>query len=380
MRVMIAGGGTGGHVYPGVALVDELRALDAETKFLWIGTRDRIEARAVPAAGIPIEFLKVSFLKGRRGIGLLKSLASLPWSGWQAMKAVRAFRPDALVGLGGFVSGPVVVAAFLQRVPVYLLEQNAIPGRSNRISARFARRVFGTFRECEAYFPAGRTVIAGNPIRREILECPRVERRPEAPIRVLVFGGSQGATSLNESVPALLCRAASEAGVRLEVTHGSGRGRAAGIAERYDAGVVDVKVVEYIDDMASVYARSDFVVCRAGATTISELTAVGLPACYVPFPFAADDHQTANARSVADVGGGLVIPDERVADDAAVRELADVLGSEERLRTMAANARRVGRPDAGEVIARTIRSELGLTRLGHEQRPQAQDVARGEDR
>lgn len=359
MKLMVAGGGTGGHVYPGIALVDEFRKLVPELQVKWIGTSDRMEARAVPAANIPIEFLDVSFLKGRRGVALLKSLFSLPMSGVNALRIVRRFRPDALVGLGGFVSGPVVVAAFLCGVPVFLLEQNAIPGVANRINARFARTIFGTFAECANHFPASKTEILGNPIREDILSVSPQPRADGTPLRVLVFGGSQGATTLNETIPATLSEAASRADIRLKVIHGSGRGRAEGIAERYDSRYTDVTVMEYIDGMAAVYAATDFVVCRAGATTISELTAMGLPACYVPFPHAADNHQMHNARSVELAGGGVVVEDSEAGDEGAIAMLASVFGRPDAVAEMATAAKSVGQPGAGLAIAQHILRSVG---------------------
>lgn len=355
----MAGGGTGGHVYPGIALVEEFRKLVPEVQVKWVGTADRMEARAVPAANIPIEFLDVSFLKGRRGVALLKSLFTLPMSGINALRIVRKFRPDALVGLGGFVSGPVVVAAFLCGVPVFLLEQNAIPGVANRINARFARTVFGTFPECRDHFPANKTEILGNPIREDILSVDHQGNAPEEPLRVLVFGGSQGATTLNEVIPETLSKAAERAKTRLKVVHGSGRGRGEGIAERYDRHFVDVTVMEYIDDMATVYATTDFVVCRAGATTISELTAMGLPACYVPFPHAADNHQMHNARSIEAVGGGVIIEDSAAADEAAIATLASVFEKPDTVAEMARAAKSVGQPEAGVAIAQHILRSIG---------------------
>ena len=380
---MMAGGGTGGHVYPGVALARELEDA-ADASICWVGTEGRVESFAVPRAGYPIEYLRVEFLKGRRGLALLGALAGMPRALWQALRLVGRVRPDAVVGLGGFVSGPVCLAAALRGVPVFLLEQNATPGLTTRLNARVARRVFATFPESREHLPAQKVEVMGNPIRRELLvEAARAKARrleaadaepgssaagaagmangapdDDAVVRVLVVGGSQGSLTLNEHAPRVL-RELARRGVALRVRHASGRGRTAEVAPRYEGAPFPVQVDEYIDDMAAAYADADLLICRAGATTISELTALGLPALYVPFPFAADDHQTANARSVVDAGGGWMCTDAELATDKPVALLEEVLGDRSRLEAASQAARTLGRPHAAAGIAERIRDLLG---------------------
>ncbi len=364
--ILIAGGGTGGHVYPGIALADEMCRLRPDLNVEWVGTQDRIEARVVPRAGYTIHHLDVQFLKGRSGLGLIKAAFALPGAIFRAMGIVRALRPAAVVGLGGFVMGPVCVAGWLRRVPVFLLEQNAIPGITNRLSSKFARRVYPTFVESTAHFPRKKVGIVGNPIRRDLIEGFEAQRNTDAAssepgraaIRVLVFGGSQGARSLNDFLPSLLAALTRE-GVELEIRHVAGAGRGAEPAVHYNAEGVDARIDEYIDDMAEAYANCDVVICRAGATSISEVTALGLPAVYVPFPYAADDHQTANAKSVVDRGAGAMVTDAELEDGSALVTLRRVLSDRDGLAAMAAASAASGNRDAGPQIAADILSSVG---------------------
>lgn len=359
--VMMAGGGTGGHVYPGLALAKELER-QGDVHVRWVGTEDRVEAWAVPAAGYPIEFLHVQFLKGRRGWKKLMALLLLPKAFWDAFRLLRRHRPKAVIGLGGFVSGPLCLVAGLTGRKVYLLEQNAHAGLTNRVNGKVATKVFATFPESEKHFKASKVVVHGNPIRRELLEEFQSKSHDEAavearPIHILIVGGSQGSLTLNAHVPKHL-RKLSEEGLDFRVRHASGRQRLEEVAPHYEGVSFDVDVVEYIDDMAAAYAWADVLVCRAGATTISELTALGLPALYVPFPFAADDHQRANAQSVVDAGGGWMIDDAAMASDQALELLGVILRDPDELQRVAVKARSLGRANAGEAIAAEIWRDL----------------------
>lgn len=361
--IMLAGGGTGGHVYPGLALAEALVALQPEVRIVWVGSSDRMEARVVPAAGHPFEPLTLGFLKGTSGMKRLSSLAKLPLAAVRVLQLFARYRPAAVVGLGGYVAGPPCLIGALLGRPVFLLEQNAIPGRTNRFLARFCRRVFATFAQASAYFPAGRVEVAGNPLRGAVLEVAARGRTtaPDGPLRLLVVGGSQGARSLNEGLPQVfgLLR---KAGVSLSITHVSGSGAADKVRRAYEAAGAEATVVEYVDGMAATYAQTDLVVCRAGATTISELTAIGLPAVYLPFPAAADDHQTHNARAVVEAGGGLMVTDAALLADPAAfaAQLRTLVEDRAALSVMGANARTIGRPEAAREVARAILTAIGL--------------------
>ncbi len=356
---LLTGGGTGGHVYPGLALAAELERQSPGARVVWVGTSDRLEARAVPRAGYAFETVDVAFLKGRRGLALAGALARLPGAGLQAMRVVRRHRPVAVVGLGGFVSGPVCAAAAAMGIPVFLLEQNARPGVTNRAVARLARRVYASFDASTPHFPAGKVRVLGNPVRRDLVDAARrAGRRVEGPARVLVFGGSQGAASINEHVPRIFGELA-RAGVAFEVRHATGEGRDAGVRQAWRDAGVDADVTPYIDDMGAAYRWCDLAVCRAGATTIAELTAVGVPALYVPFPFAADDHQTANALAVVEAGGGVMVGDAEMSGERPVRLLGPLLGHLDVLEKMGVAASRLGRADAARAVACDLLSEVG---------------------
>jgi UDP-N-acetylglucosamine--N-acetylmuramyl-(pentapeptide) pyrophosphoryl-undecaprenol N-acetylglucosamine transferase len=320
-----------------------------------------MESRVVPAQGIDFEPLEVSFLKGTSGLRRLRSLARLPAAGLRALALMRRVRPDAVIGLGGFVSGPPCLAAALTGRRMFLLEQNAVPGATNRLLGRLARRVFSTFEAANRHFAAGRAVTMGNPIRGAVLgvSASRAPRAPGSPVRLLVVGGSQGARSLNERAAGVV-RALIDRGIPVRVTHGAGAGNGDKAAAAYAQAGVEADVRDYIDPMAAAYADADLVIARAGATTISELTVVGLPALYVPFPLAADDHQTRNAEAVTQAGGGLVVRDADFnGENAALLEaLTRVMSSEEELSQMSGRAASLGRPDAARQIAEAILAEI----------------------
>ncbi len=355
--ILITGGGTGGHVYPGLALAGELEHAADDVRIVWVGTADRVEARAVPAAGYPIEFLEVRFLKGRRGLDFARSLATLPAAGIRALRTVRRHRPAAVIGVGGYVSGPVCAAAVALRTPMFLLEQNAAPGVTNRLLARWATAVYATFEDTADRFEREDVRVYGNPIRRDVLAAERATDRGSE-LRLLVLGGSQGARPLNDHVPAIAA-AIARGGVSLQVRHSCGAAALDRTAARYQEFGIDATVEPFIDDMARAYAEADFVISRSGATTISELTAIGVPALFVPFAAAADDHQTANARSVVEADGAVMVTEEALAD---IEEVAGMLSSlltePSALARMGAAARELGRPDAGARIAADILEQV----------------------
>ena len=356
-RVMITGGGTGGHVFPGLALAAELRRQDPSVEIVWVGTKGRVEERAVPAAGYPIEFVDVAFLKGRGGFDKVRALAKLPGAGLQALGVLRRNKPAAIVGVGGFASGPIGALGATLGTPLFVLEQNARAGATNRALARLARTVYATFEHSRDQFGSAPVKVMGNPIRPEVLSAKR--RNPTQPLTVLVIGGSQGARSLNAGAAGMFARLAA-AGVTIQVIHVAGHGKDDAVRESYETAGVVAEVVSFIDDMAAAYSKADFVLTRAGATTLCELTAIGLPALYVPFAAAADDHQTMNAQSVVEAGGGVMVTDdEMLAGDRPARILAPLFKHPEVLDRMAAAARGLGRPNAGRDIASDILEQLG---------------------
>jgi UDP-N-acetylglucosamine--N-acetylmuramyl-(pentapeptide) pyrophosphoryl-undecaprenol N-acetylglucosamine transferase len=345
--VLIMAGGTGGHVYPALAVAAWLRDRDHEV--VWLGTARGIEARVIPAAGIPLDFLHVAGLRGKSWQAWLAAPLRLTRALAEAIGVLRRRRPDVVLGMGGFVTGPGGVAARLMRVPLVIHEQNAIAGLSNRLLSRVATRVYeafpGSFRR------GGRAVYIGNPVRREIesLDAPvaRFAGRDGAP-RLLVLGGSQGARSLNLVVPAAL--AALPPALRPTVLHQAGARGVEEAREAYRSNQVSGDVQPFIEDMADAYADADLVICRAGALTIAELTAAGVGAVLVPYPHAVDDHQTHNGRPMVDAGAAIMIQQHDLDADRLAGVLEGLLGDRTRLAQMAERARSLAAAGAAAVL------------------------------
>ncbi len=346
--VLIMAGGTGGHVFPALALARLLRQRSVEV--LWLGTRRGLEARIVPAEPLPIEWLSVGGLRGKGMLALLAAPWRLTLALAQALRVMRRRRPLVVVGLGGFVTGPGGIAAWLTRRPLIIHEQNAIAGFTNRCLAHLAREVLEAFPG--SFGPAVRARPIGNPVRREIAQAPPPAARfaeRGASIHVLVIGGSQGAVRLNTVVPYALAKLSGT--LLLEVRHQSGERWLEAAERAYAAAAVHAEVCAFIEDMAQAYEWADLVICRAGALTISELAAAGVGAILVPFPAAVDDHQTANARYLVDAGAAVLIDDRELTAERLRAELARICRSRESLLAMAERARALARPGATDDLA-----------------------------
>lgn len=355
--IMIMAGGTGGHVFPALSLADLLRARDIE--IVWLGTRAGIESRLVPAAGIEVEWIDIGGLRGKGLSTLLAAPIRLARALWQALAAVRRHQPRVVVGLGGYVTGPGGLAAWLARRPLVIHEQNAVAGFTNRILARFATRVLEAF---SGSFGAGvRATTVGNPVRTEFFELSSPAVRygsRQGPLRVLVVGGSQGAQRLNAVVPEAV--AALEGKIDLRVRHQSGVRTLESTREAYTSRGVSAEVSPFIDDIAAAYADADLVICRAGALTVSELAAAGVAAILVPFPAAVDDHQTCNARFLVERGAAVLLPERELTPQRLAAELERLATDRVVLCRMAERARELARPDATEALAKVCLTAGGL--------------------
>lgn len=322
-RVLIMAGGTGGHVFPALAVASVLRARQCDVR--WLGTRAGIEARLVPAAGIPIDWVAVGGLRGKGFARLLVAPFVLARAIFEACAVIRRQRPDVVLGLGGFVSGPGGVAAWLLRRPLVIHEQNAIAGLTNRLLARLATRVAEAFPG--SYASTRATTVVGNPVRADI-EALNAHRRPQVPgaPRLFVFGGSLGAKVLNRILPeALALLAPAE---RPRVLHQSGRARASEVAALYAERGIDAEVREFVDDMAEAYRWADLAVCRGGALTIAELAAARLASVLVPYPHAVDDHQTANANYLVSRGAARLLPEVQLSAESMAQTLRELLAGD----------------------------------------------------
>ncbi len=340
--VLIMAGGTGGHVFPALAVAEELRRRDVPV--VWMGTRAGLEARVVPDAGIPVEWVRVS---GLRGQGVLRRLAApfmLAGALLQSLAVVVRLRPAAVLGMGGFVTGPGGVSAWLLRRPLLIHEQNAVAGLTNRLLAPLARRVMEGF---PGSLPGA--VHTGNPVREAIARLPFEARDPRGRRpRLLVVGGSLGAAVFNETLPPAL--AGIDAARRPDVWHQTGLRHLDRATAAYHEAGVEVRLEAFIDDMAAAYRWADLVLCRAGALTVAELAAAGVGSILVPYPYAVDDHQTGNARYLADAGAAVLLPQDQMTRQRLVREL-EVLQQPQRLNDMARRARDKAIPDAAARVA-----------------------------
>lgn len=345
---MIMAGGTGGHVFPALALARVLRAHSREV--IWLGTRRGLEARVVPADGFAIEWLSVSGMRGKGLASLLKSPFMLGRSLWEALRIVRRHRPAVVVGLGGFVAGPGGVAAWLCRRPLLIHEQNAIAGFTNRCLSHLAREVLTAF---PAAFAGNRKArLIGNPVRADIAALPRPEERfagRSGPLRLLVVGGSLGAMRLNQSVPQALSLLAA-AGLHCTVRHQAGEKHVDAARAAYAAAGVQGEVTAFIADMAEALGWADLVICRAGALTIAELAAAGVGAVLVPYPHAVDDHQTYNAQFLVDAGAAVCAADATLTGESLAGLVQELAGDRAELLDMARAARAVARVDAADKL------------------------------
>jgi len=347
LDVLIAGGGTGGHVFPALALGTAL--VECGRTVAFAGSPAGLEARLVPAAGQTLHLLPGRQLRGGGLRGAIIGAAALARGFASAVRLLARLRPRLVVGVGGYASVAGVLAARSRRVPVILLEQNAIPGAANRNLGRMATRVCVGFEEAARYFPPGRAVHTGNPVRPEVLATPPLPRREG--LGLLIFGGSQGAHHLNEAGVAALEALGGTAGP-LRVRHQTGVTDQAAIAEAYRRLGVEARVDAFVDDMGGAYREADVVVSRAGAMSCAEITAMGLPAILVPYPYAADDHQRRNAEIIAAAGGARMILDRDLDGRRLADALSPLLADPHTRGQMADRARALGRPDAAAHVAR----------------------------
>ncbi|MGH8122297.1 MAG: undecaprenyldiphospho-muramoylpentapeptide beta-N-acetylglucosaminyltransferase [Rudaea sp.] len=344
--VLIMAGGTGGHIFPGLAVADELRRRGVPV--VWLGSRGRLEAELVPQAGIALEMLEIEGVRGRGWLRLLRMPFDVARAVYAARRLLARLAPRSALSMGGYAAGPGGIAAWLRGVPLLVHEQNSIPGVTNRVLSVFAKK-----RLCGFSGALKRGEWVGNPVRGAIVALAPPEQRfaarDAAQARLLVLGGSQGAQALNASLPKAL--ALMPVAQRPEVRHQCGARFADAARAAYAACAVAASVEPFIDDMAGAYAWADLVLCRAGALTLAELAAAGIGALLVPFPYAVDDHQTYNAQAAVAAGAGVLLPEAQAGAERIAALLGELLGDRARLLRMAQAARALAKPDAVVRIA-----------------------------
>jgi UDP-N-acetylglucosamine--N-acetylmuramyl-(pentapeptide) pyrophosphoryl-undecaprenol N-acetylglucosamine transferase len=347
MRVIIAGGGTGGHVIPALAIAYQLEKQFA-AKILFIGTARGIETRLVPQAGFPLELIQVGALKNVSLMTRAKTMFDLPRAIAASARMLTDFDPEVVIGVGGYASGPAMVAAIRRRLPTLAFEPNVVPGFANRMIARWVSAAAVHFEETCQYFPHCR--VTGVPVRSAFFSIPpKVGGVPT----LLVFGGSQGARAINEAMMQSL------AGLRakipgIHIIHQTGQRDYDSVLAAYQQSGIAGEVYKFIDDMPGTFARADLLVCRSGASTVGEITAAGKPAIFVPFPAAADDHQNVNARALERAGAAVVVEESTLDAAYLVDTIAALIGDSDRLRSMSEAAKSLAHPRAVEEIAEMV--------------------------
>jgi len=355
MRAILAGGGTGGHVIPAIAIAQELRRRYA-SEVLFIGTERGLEKRLVPAAGFPLQFVKIGALNKVGLATRVKTLFNLPRALFDAGRMLNEFQPDVVIGVGGYASGPAMLSALRRRIPTPAFEPNLVPGFANRMIARFVSAAAVHFEQTAQYFR--NPVVTGVPVRPAFFQIPRKLYVPAAPT-LLVFGGSQGARAINQA----MVRAAPKLMKRLpglQVVHQTGERDYDLVHGAYVQAGIPAEVHKFIDDMPGLFARADLVLCRSGASTVAEIAAAGKPAVFVPFPLAADDHQRRNAEALEQAQAAVVIEETRLDEVWLVDSIAALLEDPARLAGMAEAARAMAHPNAAKDIAELAAQVAGI--------------------
>jgi UDP-N-acetylglucosamine--N-acetylmuramyl-(pentapeptide) pyrophosphoryl-undecaprenol N-acetylglucosamine transferase len=345
MRILIAGGGTGGHVIPALAIARELKARYG-AEVLFVGTARGMENRLVPQAGFQLALVKVGALKNVSLVTRLRTLVDLPVAILHARKILRGFRPEAVVGVGGYASGPAMAAAILSRIPTLAFEPNYVPGFANKVIGRWVTAAAVHFEQTKSYFRNARVV--GVPVRPEFFTVSAPP--PDQPPTLLVFGGSQGARAINQVVPAVIPEVQARF-PRLRVIHQTGERDYNDVHAAYSRAGISAEISAFIDNMPQAFARAHLLICRSGASTVAEITAAGKPAVFVPFPHAADDHQRRNAEAIAVAGAAVLIPESELTRSRLAQVVIELLSSPDGLREMAEKAHRLGHKDAAGQVA-----------------------------
>jgi len=350
VKVLIAGGGTGGHLFPGIALAEEVVTRHHGNEVVFVGTERGLEARVVPKEGYPLELVKVQGLKGKSPIAFLKALFALPLAFIESFRILARHKPDVVVGVGGYASGPVVLAAWLMGIPTAIQEQNALPGLTNKVLGKVVKVVFTSFKEAHQFFPEKKVQLVGNPIRRKLMDNYLRSHVAHEKFSLLVFGGSLGARGINQRMIDALDHLG-DLKDGLHFVHQTGKNDLETVRKGYADKGFGADVVEFIDDMSGAYAKADLVVCRAGATTLAELTVCKKASILIPFPHATDDHQAVNARALVDAGAALMFREAELTGQKLAETIRQLKANPAQLKSMEKKAALLGRPEASKELA-----------------------------
>ena len=360
IRLIVTGGGTGGHLFPGISLAQAMTGAYPGCEVLFIGTERKVDRTALSGLGFKTTTIKSQGIKGKKKSAILKALYQQPFALWEAGKIIRKFKPDLVFGVGGYVTGPVILAARLLGVTTCIHEQNSIPGLANKLLGRIAKRIFVSLPGSEKYCPASKTILSGNPVRDNILKASR-EIKPQSDKKsstLLILGGSQGARRLNS----LMLEAAENCLIKLSpppfIIHQTGGHDEEHVRKQYAALGLNARVQAFYSDMAEIYTQADLVVSRAGATTLAELTVFHKPVILVPFPYAADNHQEINGQYLVEAEAGIMFRQAELTGENLGMEIKRILADKKLLKEMADNSGKVAKPKATETIVDACRELL----------------------
>ena len=376
MRLIIAGGGTGGHLFPGIAVAEEFLSRKADNQVMFVGTERGIEARAVPAAGFRLELISAAGIRGKGVLSKFRGAVMMLGGYRQSRGLLASFRPDVVLGVGGYASLPMLLAARSMGIYCVIHEQNAVPGMTNKLLAKVVDRIFITVEESAHFFPRYKTLLTGNPLRMQILNLlrrgtedgesvrsePRFSRfpapSPKTPLsgsnfHLLVFGGSQGAHAINLAMVAALPYL-KQSDLSLDITHQTGEKDCGEVDAAYEVAGIQARVVPFISDMASEYTRADLIICRAGATTIAEVTATGKACLFIPFPHAVDDHQRKNAEALLNRSACLMLLEENLTGERLAEVIIHLAGDRELVRRIGESSFGMARLNAAAIIVDEI--------------------------
>jgi len=351
MKVLIAGGGTGGHIFPAISIAEEIIGRSADNDVLFVGTLRGLEKELINKKGFNIEYIRTTGMVGKGMISKAFSLFNAFKGVIDSMRIIRNYKPDIVIGVGGYVSGPVVLSARLMALPTAICEQNSVPGLTNRILSKITNRIFATFDESLRFFNPGKTVITGNPVRNEVLNAASGQNNGNKDsFTVFITGGSQGASGINTIVPRAMGEIRDK---NIRIIHQTGSGELEKVRNLYDTMDLRAEVHAFLDNIGDIYRESDLVISRAGAGAVSELTSLGKPSILIPYPHAANNHQLTNARFMENSGAALIV-EENNLDHIIFSKIVDKILNKQTLDEMSRRSSELGKPDAAKTIADEI--------------------------
>lgn len=355
MKVIIAGGGTGGHVFPAISIAEEIIHRNGGSEVLFVGTRKGLECRIIPEKGYRIEYIDSGGIIGKNPLQQISGFLNAVKGVINSFKLIRDFDPDAVIGVGGYASGPTVLSAFLSFKPTFICEQNSIPGITNRILSKFAKRIFITFENSKKYFPEKKTHLTGNPIRKCFSSSAGNQGGRNGKISIFILGGSQGSNRLNQDIPKCFSKIEKSS---IRIVHQTGEKDYHMVMKAYEESGIDAEVYKFIDNIKDVYESTDLIICRSGAGTLSEITAVGIPAILVPFSYAAHDHQLLNAMYMEKKGAAVIVEENNINEQTMTKALNRILKNG-KLYEMSEKSKSIGKPNAAADIVDEIEAVTG---------------------